>query len=237
MKKILFVVCTHGDEQAGMELFYHHPYGRTDQVEWKVVIGNPEAFTLSSRIFEEDLNRVASLSGDTYERRRAAKLKELMQGFDVVYDIHTTTDFRTKVQDSIFINTLDSLPDTKCAAAQQVIFDSKDNENYVTALHPNGITLEYCKTKDVAADKARILADFQRIIKQEEMLWARTLSEFEKLISQEVAAEHHFQWSDFEPIPDSDRVALGLPEGKYLPVFVNVASVDPKTYAALNRCI
>lgn len=237
MKKILFIVCTHGNEAAGLELFLRFPYGRTEQVEWQVIVGNPEALFLNTRFVEADLNRIGQKGSLTYEGKRSQLLQKRMAEFDVVYDIHTTRGIRDNVADCIFINTLGSIPDALFATSHQIIHDATDNEQYVTSLHHNGITLEYSKTASVEADRQRILVDFQQIIHQQTTTPLRTLSRYFGLITQTEAKKFGFHWEDFQPISVGDQQKLDLVPKKYLPVFVNTPEIDPHVYAALNEVI
>lgn len=237
MKKILFVVCTHGNEVAGLDLFLKHPYGRTSHVEWEVVIGNPKALSLNSRFIDTDLNRIGlsyKKLSNSYEVERTALLEQKMSGYDVIYDIHTTSSILDEVNDCVFVNNLDSIPDTYFALAEHVIHDVKDNQKYVTSLHKNGITLEYIKTATVENDRARIKADFERIIHQKKASKKKILSEFYCLISQEKSKKYNLRWENLQPITDEDVVALNLPTGTYYPMFVNSVQNDKQVYAALN---
>ncbi len=236
MKKILFIVLTHGNETAGLELFLNHSYGKTDKVEWEVVIGNPEASWLQIRFLEENLNRICAnpSSHDSYEGKRAQLLQKKMQDFDVVYDIHTTSFIKDTINDCVFINSLDSLEDTHYAHAKNVIHDSTANDQYVTSLHPNGITLEYTKTANIQQDRERILADFKAIINQKKVSIQKNLLEFAGLISQTQAQELSLDWRDFQPISAKDIKQLNLTKKAYLPIFVNPIEKDAEVYAAVN---
>lgn len=237
MRKILFVVLTHGNETAGLELFLKYPYGKNEHIEWEVVVANPEAAWLQQRFLEQDLNRICHSPGTSLEGRRAKLLKQKMSDFDVVYDIHTTSRIQQDVHDCVFINTLDSLPDTNHVQSLNVIYDSTNNEQYVTSLHPNGITLEYTKTGNVKNDRTRIFADFQSIIQQKMISTDKKLLEFNTLVSKKTALEYQLSWHNFEPISETDIASLKLKPGIYLPVFVNNSDQGADIYAALNRQI
>jgi len=173
MKKILFVVCTHGNEVAGFNLFINHPYGQVGSIFWEVIIGNPQALALNIRFTETDLNRsFDTRDGSSYEEKRAEILKKRFQNYDVVYDIHTTQVIKSpELDDCIFINTLNAETVQECSfvSAPHIIWDSDTQyqKQYLTAHHPIGITLEYQKTADYFHDVNRIRNDFYNIIHQQ----------------------------------------------------------------------
>lgn len=237
-KKILFIVCTHGDELAGAELFYKYPYGRTEAVEWKVLIGNPMAHFLNLRFVEEDLDFICNTGSNSYEGRRSELLAKAMAEFDIVYDIHTTTLYQNKVIDCAFLNTLDNKADLDFIAADHIIWDSNNNNNYVTSLHPRSACLEYARTDNVADDRARILADFERIIHQEQLDKKRQLTEFVSLVRKQDVPGHTFDWENFTNISAADKALLALEAAQdYMPIFVNPDAGSEDVYACLNRYV
>lgn len=245
MKKILFVVCTHGDELAGHKLFQDYPYGETDKVSWKVIIGNPEAVALNTRYIETDLNRSFNVQiPKTYEEKRAQLLKTYFQKFDEIYDIHTTQSIHpSSWDDCIFVNTTTPEILRACSylSARHIIWDS-DNEyskRYLTYHHPLSLTLEYQKTYDVYNDYERILVDFENIIHQERPKEKeKVLYEASRGVTQHEQLKHQLEFEDFKSLKAIEKKQLGLTEGEiYVPVFVNAKEVDPNYYCFLNRKI
>ena len=89
LKQIAFVGCTHGDEQLGRYIVNEFPFGKTDTLMYRTIIGNPDAMNLNVRGVEGDLNR--SYPGDpqgNLEERRAAQILPFLQKYDVVIDFH-----------------------------------------------------------------------------------------------------------------------------------------------------
>lgn len=93
MRKILFIVATHGDEGFSLDViksvqanFSKSEYG----YNW--VIGNQKAYQQNVRFIDCDLNRSApgDKKSDLYEERRAAELVEYAKDFDIIIDIHGT---------------------------------------------------------------------------------------------------------------------------------------------------
>jgi hypothetical protein len=245
MKKVLFVVCTHGDELAGLNLFLNHPYGRIGEVEWKIIIGNPAALTLNTRLTETDLNRAFDTkNGALYEEKRAEILKTCFKGYDVLYDIHTTTDITSAdLDDCIFVNNIDAKTLEACSyvSPPHIIWDSDKEyqKRYLTAHHPVGITLEYQKTPDFFHDVNRIRTDFYNIIHEEKSSSPKKiLFEADRPVTQEEKNEHGLVFQDFKELSTQDKKALKLKETEtYVPVFTSSPLEDHQYYCFLNRKI
>lgn len=90
MNDILFISATHGDEPIGVRALESLEKTRSN-FDW--IIGNPRAFALNKRFTDADLNRSAPgmFTGATYESRRAAELISLTKRYDVVIDLHGTS--------------------------------------------------------------------------------------------------------------------------------------------------
>ena len=245
MKKILFVVCTHGDELAGHKLFQDYPYGETDKVSWKVIIGNPEAVTLNTRYIESDLNRSFHIKqAETYEEKRAQTLKKYFREFDEIYDIHTTRSIHpSSWDDCIFINNtnVETLRACSFLSAPHIIWDNNEeySKQYLTYHHPLALTLEYQKTFDVYSDYERILVDFENIIHQEKPRQIeKTLYEASRGVTQEEKERHQLEFEDFKQLKSLEKKQLGLPAHElFVPVFVNPKQIDLEYYCFLNKKI
>lgn len=245
MKKVLFVVCTHGDELAGHKLFQDYPYGETDKVSWKVIIGNPEAVSLNTRYIESDLNRSFNIEKPrTFEEKRARILKSYFKEYDEVYDIHTTRSIHpSSWDDCIFVNktTPELLKACTYLTAPHIIWDRDEeySKQYLTYHHPVALTLEYQKTYDVYNDYERILVDFENIIHQEKpRQQEKTLYEAARGITQEEHTKHKLEFEDFKPLKAIEKEQLGLSlDEVYVPVFVNSKENDKEYYCFLNKKI
>lgn len=242
MKKILFTVCTHGNELAGLKLFLDFPYGRNHFVEWEVVIGNPLAMGLNQRFVVSDLNRSFNVKKpSSYEEKRAELLKKRFQGYDVLYDIHTTQIMKDKTfDDCIFVNNIDKKTITQCKYlnSKHIIWDSDKEyqKQYVTSAHPIGITLEYQKTGDSQYDWAKVKKDFENIISQKEVKRIKMIYEADRSVAQKEREKFNLSMKDFVPLTYKEKELLGLPKNEnYVPVFVNPPEVDPKYYCFLNK--
>ena len=85
--KIAVVYCLHGDEKYGEKVALNLPPS-IDKI-----IGNPEAFSKNKRFIETDLNRCfPGNPAGTYEERRASELKEMLEKYDIVIDLHSTSN-------------------------------------------------------------------------------------------------------------------------------------------------
>lgn len=245
MKRILFVVCTHGDELAGHKLFQDYPYGETDKVSWKVIIGNPEAVSLNTRYIESDLNRSFNIKKPrTYEEKRAQILKSYFKEYDEIYDIHTTRSIHpSSWDDCIFINrdTPEAMKACTYLTAAHIIWDRDEeySKQYLTYHHPIALTLEYQKTYDVYNDYERILVDFENIIHQEKpRQHTKTLYEAFRGITQKEKEKYQLEFEDFRQLKSIEKNHLELPKDEvYTPVFVNSKDIDPVYYCFLNRKI
>jgi len=87
--KILVLGGTHGNELLGIKLvklLKRRPIRGVD-----AIIANPRAVKAGVRFTESDLNRsFGEAFADTYETKRAARLKKLAADYDVVLDFHNT---------------------------------------------------------------------------------------------------------------------------------------------------
>jgi succinylglutamate desuccinylase len=245
MKKILFIVCTHGDELAGYNIFLKYPYGRTNHVEWKVVVGNPEAVMLNSRYVESDLNRSCNVKNPkTYEEKRGVLLKKIMEDYDLVYDIHTTTAVREKSpwEKVIFVNNVnkETMQYAKNLDFDYVIWDSdiEYQKQYVTALHPIGITLEYVKFTSVAKTQAMIEKDFLAIVNGKNSKKKQIVVEAYKPVTQEERTKYKLQLKEFVKLTQKEKQQLSLEKNsEYYPIFINTPETDPVNYCFLNKDI
>lgn len=91
MNKVLFIVCTHGDEGYSIPVLRQilDKYD-ADEYGYDWIVGNPRALACAKRYTEADLNRNApgDASSEIYELRRAAEIVELASVYECVIDIH-----------------------------------------------------------------------------------------------------------------------------------------------------
>lgn len=84
--QILIVCHTHGDETIGTKI---HRFCKARGID--TVIANKEATKKNKRYIDEDLNRVFGKKSNTYEGKNWPKIKKIMQKYDIVLDVHSTT--------------------------------------------------------------------------------------------------------------------------------------------------
>lgn len=90
-KKILFVTATHGNEGFSIPIIEKLFTGSSaDKFDW--IIGNPRALKENKRFIDADLNRVSpgKKISNKYEIRRAYELKQKLNQYDYVIDLHGT---------------------------------------------------------------------------------------------------------------------------------------------------
>ncbi len=88
MKKNLVIVCTHGDEEIGLNAVRE----LKDKLNFDVLIGNHIALKKHVRFIDADLNAVApgNLKSKHYEERRAVQIIKKGLKYEHVLDIHGT---------------------------------------------------------------------------------------------------------------------------------------------------
>lgn len=86
-KTIAIVVCIHGTERYGLSFKIRRG------LNVPVFIGNPKALKKNVRFIDKDLNRVfPGNENGCYEERRAKKLLEKLKSFDVIIDLHSSSN-------------------------------------------------------------------------------------------------------------------------------------------------
>jgi succinylglutamate desuccinylase len=91
--KILFVVCTHGNEEIGNTALKNASASLSDLgTYFDTTIGNPEAFARGVRFVDTDLNRIfpGKENSPIYEEARAYELLAFAKDYAHVIDIHGT---------------------------------------------------------------------------------------------------------------------------------------------------
>lgn len=243
MKRILFIVGTHGNELAPLQLYYRHPYGRIKNVEWDVIVANPDACFLNTRYIDHDLNRIfGNLPKTGIESSRARMLKSrIINGkYDAVYDVHTSTEYKPESwQHCAFINSYNSL--TRRALeplnTKHVIWDKDPtyNTQYTTSCHPVGITLEYQKYRDIRKTIRDIMNDFNKIIHEINGTVKRTLYTADRPISHDDRERYKLILKDFYPLTLAEKKYLRLStDNVYVPVFTD-REYHQEYYCFLNK--
>ena len=243
MKRILFIVGTHGNELAPLQLFYQYPYGRTENTEWEVVVANPDACLLNVRCINHDLNRIFGQPpqrGNEALRARMLKKKILDGKFDVVYDVHTSTEYKPKTwQHCAFINIKNTLNLSALEPLQMkhIIWDNdpKYNTQYTTSCHPVGITLEYQKFTDIGKTTDDILCDFDNIVQNVRNKTKRILYTADTPVTHEDRLKYKLTFEDFRPLTVIEKNQLSLSsKERYVPVFTDI-EFHQEYYCFLNK--
>lgn len=246
--KILFLVATHGNEQAPMQLFYEFPYGKNDYCQWEVMVVNPQAVLLNQRYVYEDMNRKTSfLLDDKYSEhwRKQFILQKIKAGnYDVVYDVHTNDDIHPDTwPDCGFVNKMNDANKQAVSYLETsyIIWDHNPlyNQYFMTSGHPVGITLEYQKTGDVWQDRERIKSDFFRITMGIQRENNKSFYKADIPVTQDQKDKLHLQFQDFKPLTLEEKMKLSLSDLKkeWIPVFCNTREISPENYCYLNKKI
>lgn len=239
MKKILFVVCTHGDEQVGKHLYNIRPQGKVDNIEWSVIVGNPEAMFLNQRYTESDLNRVfPGNKNGTYEERRASQILPLVNAADIVIDIHQTRADST-MKDCLFVNSIDRLTLNLCKKfrAKNIVWDwQPDHIKYVTGSHNLGITVEYTRSYNYQEEVSRMMTDVNNIL--EDGFYEnihQTLWKADRGITHEERGTQELQ--NNTELTDEQKDFFHLDKSDiYIPIFIGEYP-ESKYYCFLNKKI
>ncbi len=86
-KTIAIVACIHGNERYGLSFKIKRG------LNVPVFIGNPKALKKNVRFINKDLNRVfPGKKNGCYEERRATKLLKKLRSFDIVIDLHSSSN-------------------------------------------------------------------------------------------------------------------------------------------------
>lgn len=228
--KVLVIGGLHGNEPLGLGL--HDSLCREPLPNVDVLLGNPAARRLNRRFVEKDLNRVFPGSENgVLEERRAAEIMQQAAGYDVVLDFHNT---HCPDNDCAFVGGTDYerlLPIATQLGLQRVIVADYDCVNtYVPG----------CLSVEISLSSSRCSVEHWRDAVGELAMLENlsqssvTLYDFLGRVTKDDQARFGFkEWRAFRPLPQSDRVALGL-AGSPCPIFIG-DSYTPGQYAALVR--
>jgi succinylglutamate desuccinylase len=238
MKKILFIACTHGDEQVGKWLWNNNPQGYNSFYQWQVIIGNPKAMKLGVRYTESDLNRSFNKKETTsYEEKRARELTPIIQKYDVLYDIHQTF-IADHMNDCIFVNKLDTdtLKAIEPLSAQYVVLDDNPeyNGHFATSVAKVGITIEYTKSGNYKEETGRLKKDIDSILASKKKKNKKVFMRTYKAIPRD-KKYNSLDLNNFKPLRPHEKKILEINEdGEFYPIFVNGY---PDYYCFLNKKI
>lgn len=238
MNKVLFGLCTHGNELDSLCLA---PYKNT-------IIMNPNAVDRKVRYVNEDLSRI--FDKDTRvgnEAKIKEKLiKDVFPNYDVFYDVHTTGDYvKDNFHDCIFVNSWDE--QTKIWASYtsmtHVIIDTPPhNKQYTTSWFSDngrvGITLEYGMRINHSYTQGKMHSDYHAILNKKKQNKYRIIAQFEMCVPLEIEKSLS-KLVDFQSICEEDKKKLGLHiDHTYYPVFTGSKTTRKEgNYCYLNRVI
>ncbi len=225
MKKILFIACTHGDEQVGKWLWNNNPQGYNSLYQWQVIIGNPKAMKLGVRYTQSDLNRSFNRKeSETYEEKRAKELTPIIQSYEVLYDIHQAF-VSDNMKDCIFVNKLDTntLQAIEPLSAPYVVLDDNPeyNGHFATSVAKVGITIEYTKSGDYKEETDRLKKDIDNILGNKKEKNKKVFMRTYKAIPRD-KKYNSLDLNNFKPLQFKEKKILGIhEEGVFYPIFVN----------------
>lgn len=229
MKKILFIVSSNGEEKTGLKLFQDYPYGKTDKVEWEVVVANPQASCLGVRFIDQDLDQSFKKNGHSYEEKCANILEKKIQNFDEIYEIRTGNKITSAYwTDIAFIEGKSKEVADMCRYIKaEFIFIKKHGENSIFSLNKKIVRLHYPKTYDNWADFETILDDFERIIHQDKHESSKTFFKEEIYINKSRQDNLGFKFENLKEISNEDKKILKLNlKEKYIPYIYNYLQED-----------
>lgn len=228
-QKILVLGGMHGNEKLGLELIKllkSRPISNVD-----ALIANPRATELGSRFVETDLNRSFGKSGiSTYEERRAQRLRQIVNQYDLVLDFHNT---QTSDNNCSFVG-------VKCNPILYDISKKLGLYNCIEATYdcinkycPNVLSVEisigdrldnakywYAKLRTLMSLPAQ---EGQKLTLYR--YWRRV--EWDESVSLQ-----REKWEPFQPIPDNVKKQL-MATGVVVPIFI--ASTLTPYYATLLK--
>ncbi|MBU4142367.1 succinylglutamate desuccinylase/aspartoacylase family protein [Patescibacteria group bacterium] len=172
--KVAIVGCVHGDEVIGKKIINELKDLKFKKGSLGFFIANQPALSKNKRFIKQDLNRSfpGNING-VAEEKIAYSLKNKLNKFDVVIDIHATNSNIDKLAivtrfDSKIKNLLKLIPANKVALIRKNNFGGKALINYVKL----GISLEYGPNKS-GKNYKKCLKDIKIILTNLELLPGR----------------------------------------------------------------
>jgi len=103
--KIMLNILTHGDELIGLKVANELKKLNISKDILNINIANKKAYKLRKRFVEADLNRSfpGKVNGN-HEEKLAYKLNNIIKGYDIVFDIHSTT---SSLKDAVIVTKFD----------------------------------------------------------------------------------------------------------------------------------
>lgn len=166
---ILLAIGTHGDEKIGRVVADALQRCTILRGSLTVLIANEKAYERNVRFIDQDLNRsFPGTKKGNHEQRLAHSLLPIIESYDMVIDIHSTT---SELRDAIIVTSL-----------------NKKTRHYINVISPKyalwmratgnsalisnakiGIAFEYGKDKDPAVAK-RVIQGIMRLLMHERMI-------------------------------------------------------------------
>ncbi len=147
--KVAIVGCVHGDEVIGKKIINALKDLKIKNGSLYFIIANQPALSKNKRYLKKDLNRSfpGSYNGNA-EEKIACSLKDKLNKFDIIIDIHATNSNISKLAvitrfDSEIKNLLKLIPINKIALIRKKVFGGKELISHVNL----GVSLEYGPNK------------------------------------------------------------------------------------------
>ena len=187
--KILFVVCTHGNETLGLRAL--DKIKQREEIDF--IIANPEALGKFQRFIDCDLNRsFGSKKPWKHEECLAWDLLDRFKNYDVIVDIHSTTAPTEKMA---IVNK--ETPEVKaileCLQFKNIVYFKKGIADGAMTNHFNGLALEY----PADADLNEVISDVITISHEDLSRKKRKANKFEVF---DVIKNFNLQEIDYIPL-------------------------------------
>ncbi|MBS3064543.1 MAG: succinylglutamate desuccinylase/aspartoacylase family protein [DPANN group archaeon] len=163
---VALVACIHGDEQIWINVIEKIKLEVPKEITLVVIIANEKAKTENTRFIQSDLNRVfpGALNGD-YESQLAFILKNILQTFDYVIDLHSTeaiTEMFAIFTKNEAFRLLDFIPLKNIVAIPKILAKGKSLIDNVSC----GVSIEVNDNEDIDQLKQMLNETLNNIVKQ-----------------------------------------------------------------------
>ncbi len=160
--KIMLNILTHGDEIIGLKVAKEIKKLNISKEILTINIANKKAYKLKTRCIDSDLNRsFPGKKNGNYEERVAYKLNNIIKGYDIVFDIHSTT---STLRDAVIVTKLDK--NTKelidVISPKYLLFMNTVKNSALLANAKIGIAFEYGNNDDLEVLN-NIVTDIKKI--------------------------------------------------------------------------
>lgn len=216
INSILVLGGTHGNEQLGIEIVKLLKKDPIKNVQ--AVIANPRAVKVNDRFTESDLNRsFGTQFPNTYETRRALKLRDLARKFDLVLDFHNT---QTPKNNSTFVGIGCDFTLFNVAKVLRINRCVEATYDCINKYCLNTMSIEI-SVNDKLDDAKYWYKQIQNILKMPEVPSSMlTIYQFKQRVTWDQKNKFNFSnWLPFKEISISDKNKLGL-SGIIVPIFI-----------------